>query len=102
MRPLLLLLAMVQFPAISAANEPPESFLRQLSETDRFMSGRPVAPRPTGQGQSVLFLRAQPRSKVQSLFAFDVATGKSSELLSPEALLKGAAEKLSAEEKARL
>ena len=78
-----------------------DAFLRAYSETRRFMSGRPSAPRITPDEKTVLFLRGQPRAPVQTLFAFDVATGETKEILTPEALLKGAEETLTAEEKAR-
>ncbi|RKH65150.1 S9 family peptidase [Corallococcus aberystwythensis] len=79
----------------------PSSFLRQYAETGRFMNGRPVSARITPDEKSVLFLRASPTSNVRMLYAFDVATGQTRELLTPEALLKGAEETLSPEEKAR-
>ncbi|RKH60425.1 S9 family peptidase [Corallococcus interemptor] len=77
------------------------SFLRQYAETGRFMNGRPVSARITPDEKSVLFLRTSPTSNVRMLYAFDVASGQPRELLTPEALLKGAEETLSAEEKAR-
>src|SRR5262249_35736039 len=52
-------------------------------------------------GKAVLFLRSQPRIPKLSLYEFEVATGKTRELLTPEKLLKGAEEHLSPEEKAR-
>ena len=76
-------------------------FLRDYAETRGFMLGRPVKAKPTPDGKSVLFLRAQPRVAKLRLYEFDVATRATRELLSPEALLKGAAENLSPEEKAR-
>ncbi|HSP81110.1 MAG TPA: DPP IV N-terminal domain-containing protein [Myxococcaceae bacterium] len=78
-----------------------DTFLRDYSETRRFMSGRPVNARITPDEKTVLFLRGQPRAPIQTLFAFDVATGETKELLTPEALLQGAEEQLSPEEKAR-
>jgi dipeptidyl-peptidase-4 len=65
------------------------------------MLGRPLRPQPTPDGKAVLFLRSGPRSSRLSLYEFDVASGMTRELLTPEQLLKGAEEKLSAEEKAR-
>lgn len=78
-----------------------DPFLQQYSETRRFMSGRPVKPRITVDEKTVLFLRAQPQSSTQTLFAFDVATGATKELLTPAVLLKGVEETLSVEEAAR-
>ncbi|MBN1204911.1 MAG: DPP IV N-terminal domain-containing protein [Myxococcaceae bacterium] len=88
-------------PARPLADRKTDTFLRQYSETRRFMSGRPGRPRITPDEKTILFLRAQPHSATQTLFAFDVATGTTKELLTPEALLKGSEEQLSVEEKAR-
>jgi dipeptidyl-peptidase-4 len=76
-------------------------FLRTYAETGRFMLGRPVRPRPTPDGKAVLFLRGTARSGHLRLYEFDVASGNTRELLTPEQVLKGAEEKLSPEEKAR-
>ncbi len=77
------------------------SYLRNYSETRAFMLGRPVKAKPTPDGKAVLFLRAKERSPQQSLYQFDIATGKVTELLTPEGVLHGAVEHLSATEKAR-
>ena len=78
------------------------TFLRQYAETRGFMLGRPVKPKFTKDGKQLLFLRAEgPKTPKLSLFEFDIASGKTRELLSPEILLKGAEENLSPEEKAR-
>jgi dipeptidyl-peptidase-4 len=74
------------------------TYLRTLAQTRSFQLGRPVHPVPTPDGKAVLFLRSEPRASKLSLF--EVATGKTRELLTPEQVLKGATEKLSAEEKA--
>jgi len=79
----------------------PDTFLQQFAETRRFMSGRPTRPRITPDEKTILFLRAQPTSATQTLFAFDVATGETKELLTPEAILKGTEETLTVEEQAR-
>lgn len=91
-----------------ASAAPPErrtpldaSFLRDYAETRGFLLGRPVKPKPTPDGKAVLFLRAQARVPKMSLYEFDVATGKTRELLTPEKLLQGAEENLTPEEKAR-
>jgi len=76
-------------------------FLRTYAETRGFMLGRPVRPTPTPDGKAVLFLRSQARVAKLRLYEFDVATGATRELLTPEQVLKGVAEKLSPEEKAR-
>jgi dipeptidyl-peptidase-4 len=76
-------------------------YLRDHAETRGFMLGRPVKAKPTPDGKAVLFLRSEPRKPKLGLFEFDVASGKTRELLTPEKLLKGAEEKLSPEEKAR-
>jgi dipeptidyl-peptidase-4 len=76
-------------------------FLRDLAETRNFNLGRPVRATPTPDGKAVLFLRAQARVPQLRLYEFDVATGRTRELLTPEQILKGAEEQLSPEEKAR-
>ena len=100
------LLVVALCPMFLAADQPvtkplDASFLRQYSETRGFMLGRPVNPKPTPDGKHVLFLRSPAKSPKRSLFEFDVATGKTRELLTADALLKGAEEKLTPEEKAR-
>src|SRR5262245_2483356 len=77
------------------------TFLKEFAETRGFMLGRPQKPKFTPDGMSVLFLRAEAKSPKMKLFEFDVATGKTKELLSPEMLLKGGEENLTPEEKAR-
>src|SRR5262245_3585727 len=77
------------------------SYLRDHAATRGFMLGRPVKPTPTPEGKAVLFLRSEARKAQLSLFEFEVATGKAHELLTPAKVLKGAEERLSAEEKAR-
>ena len=76
------------------------TYLRTLAQTRGFQLGRPVRPLLTPDGKAVLFLRSEPRASKLSLFEFDVASGKTRALLTPEQVLKGAEEKLSAEEKA--
>lgn len=76
-------------------------YLRSYAETRGFMLGRPVKAKPSPDGKSVLFLRAQARIAKQALYIFDVESKTTKELLTPEAVLKGAEEHLSAEEKAR-
>jgi dipeptidyl-peptidase-4 len=89
-------------PTPPARNVPLDAnYLRDHAETRGFLLGRPVRAKPTPDGKHVLFLRSQPRKARLALYEFDVATGKTRELLTPEQLLKGAEEKLSPEEKAR-
>jgi dipeptidyl-peptidase 4 len=99
--------ALAAGPAAAQAPNPAKDapldtrYLRDHAQTRGFMLGRPTGARPTPDGKAVLFLRAQARVPKLSLYEFDVATGKTRELLTPEQLLKGAEEKLSPEEKAR-
>jgi dipeptidyl-peptidase-4 len=89
-------------PANPMINAPPDTrYLRDHAETRGFMLGRPVGAKPTPDGKAVLFLRAQARVPKLRLYEFDVASGKTRELLTPEQVLKGAEEHLSPEEKAR-
>ncbi|NBD13961.1 S9 family peptidase [Corallococcus silvisoli] len=90
--------ALAQEGTSQALAQTGNTFLRQYAETGRFMNGRPVGARVTPDEQSVLFLRTSPTSNVRMLYAFDVASGQTRELLTPEALLKGGEEKLSPEE----
>src|SRR5215218_6844869 len=76
-------------------------FLKDYSQTRGFMLGRPVRPKVAPDGKSVLFLRAKPRVAKMSLYELDVSSGKTRELMTPEAVLKGALENLTPEEKAR-
>src|SRR5687768_4238836 len=101
MRTLLVALLVLGSVPVFAQQPPPktmsasqDAFLRDFSETRRFMSGRPVNPSITPDEKTVLFLRGQPRAPIQTLFAFDVASGETKELLTPEAILKGLEETL--------
>src|SRR6516164_3620435 len=85
--------AFLPIPAAAPAADPAKdapvdtSYLRDHAETRGFMLGRPTRPRPTPDGKAVLFLRAQPRVPRLRLYEFDVGTGKTRELLTPEDLL---------------
>ena len=84
------------------AAPPEDTFLRDYAETRGFMLGRPVNATPTPDGKAVIFLRAKSaREPSQELYEFDVASGQTRRLLAPGDALRGAAEKLSPEEKAR-
>ena len=78
-----------------------DQFLRELAVTRSYNLGRPTHAEPTPDGKTVLFLRTEPRSPVSSLYAFDVATGRTRVLLTPAQILKGAQEKLSRAERAQ-
>src|SRR5439155_12955531 len=87
----------------SASSEPPEQQkrLRELAETRDYTLGRPVNAIPTPDGSAVLFLRSGPRDPVLHLYDLAAGTGQAREVLDPVALLPGAEEHLSVEEKAR-
>jgi len=76
-------------------------FLEDYASTYRYRLGRPTAIRVTPDGRAVLFLRSGPRSFVRNLYELDVKTGKERELLTAQAILRGAEEQLTAEEQAR-
>jgi dipeptidyl-peptidase-4 len=78
------------------------AFLREFAETRRYLAGRPVQVKVTGDLTSALFLRSEAKDARQMLFELDLSTGQTRELLTPEAVLQGAAERLTAAEKARL
>jgi dipeptidyl-peptidase 4 len=104
--PLAVLIALGSAPGRAAAQgpgavPPHPGFLRAFAETRAFLLGRPTKIQPTPDGRAVLFLRTPPRQPNLALFELDLASGKSRELVTPAALLGGAEEKLSTEEKAR-
>jgi dipeptidyl-peptidase-4 len=108
MTPLILsacFLSLAQPPAAAglSMNDQPidTSFLRLYAETRGFMLGRPAKPKFSPDGKTVFFLRSEAKNPKQSLYAFDVASKETKLLLSPEMLLGGKDEQLSAEEKAR-
>lgn len=78
-----------------------KGFLADFAKTYRFRLGQPRSMQFTPDGKTILFLRSGARSFVQDLYALDVATGNEKVVLTAKSLLKGAAEHLSAEEKAR-
>lgn len=78
------------------------NFLHEYAETRRYLGGRPVSVQVTPDGHSALFLRSGAKDSRQSLFELDLASGTTHELLTPEQVLQGAVERLSAAEKARL
>ncbi len=83
------------------AEESQLKFFRDLAETRNYTLGRPVAPRLTPDGQTVIYLRGGPRDPVLRLYEFALPSGPERELLTPAQLLGGTEEKLTAEEKAR-
>ncbi len=72
-----------------------------VAATRSYSLGIPTGAEPTPDGKSVLYLRSGPRDTVQHLYEFDIATNQERELVTPDALLGGKQEELSAEEKAR-
>jgi len=92
--------------ARTASAQPPAltnvEFLEAYAATNRFRLGQPTAIKVAPGGNAVLFLRAQgPRSFVQDLWTFDIATGRERVLLTADQILRGAEERLSADELAR-
>jgi dipeptidyl-peptidase-4 len=80
---------------------PDAGFLDQYAATRRFQAGLPTTIRVTPGSEAVLFLRSGPRDFVQSLYEFDVASGKERVLLRAEDIQsRSGEEKLSAEERA--
>jgi dipeptidyl-peptidase-4 len=97
--PLLAAAAAAPFAPPIAAQE--SSCFADLAATRSYSAGQPVQPTPTPDGAAVLYLRSGPRDAIQRLYELTVATRAERELVTPEALLRGAEESLSAEEKAR-
>jgi dipeptidyl-peptidase 4 len=76
-------------------------YFRELVETRNYSLGQPVLPKITPDGKSVVFLRGGARNPVLRLYEFTIADGKLREILTPEKLLQGAEENLTAEERSR-
>jgi dipeptidyl-peptidase-4 len=76
-------------------------YFRELVETRNYSLGQPVSPKITPDGKAVVFLRGGARDPVLRLYEFTIADGKLREILTPEKLLQGAEEKLTAEERSR-
>src|SRR4051812_31570700 len=93
------------FCAASLFAAEPESsdlrYFRELVETRNYSLGQPVLPKLTPDGKAVVFLRGGARDPVLRLYEFTIADGKLREILTPEKILNGTEEKLTAEEKSR-
>src|SRR5438477_10921419 len=76
-------------------------YFRELVETRNYSLGQPVSPQMTPDGKAVIFLRGGARDPVLRLYEFTIADGSLREVLTPEKLLQGGEEKLTAEEKSR-
>ena len=76
-------------------------YFRELVETRNYSLGQPVSPQLTPDGKAVVFLRGGARDPVLRLYEFTITGGSLREVLTPEKLLQGGEEKLSAEEKSR-
>ncbi len=96
---LLLGLALVAAPPPAPASP---SFLRELAETRAYRAGLPSRATVVPGGAEVIFLRSGPRGGVMSLFATEMATGKTRELLTADALLASDPGELTDAERARL
>lgn len=91
-------------PLSSRAAQPESAdlrYFRELVETRTYSLGQPVSPQLTPDGAAVIFLRGGARDPVLRLYEFTIADQQLREILTPEQLLKGADEKLSAEERSR-
>jgi len=94
----------VLFVCSSRAAEPELAdlrYFRELVETRNYSLGQPVSPQLTPDGKAVVFLRGGARDPVLRLYEFTIADGSLREILTPEKLLQGAEEKLTAEERSR-
>lgn len=76
-------------------------YFRELVETRNYSLGQPVSPQITPDGKTVIFLRGGARDPVLRLYEFTTAGETLREILTPEKLLQGAEEKLTAEERSR-
>src|SRR5438270_13082914 len=90
---------------VSLLGAEPESadlrYFRELVETRNYSLGQPVSPQMTPDGKAVIFLRGGARDPVLRLYEFTIADGSLREILTPEKLLQGAVENLTAEERSR-
>jgi dipeptidyl-peptidase 4 len=86
---------------MNAAESIIDPFLKDFAETRGFTLGRPVKPRFSSDGQSVLFLRSEATNGKLALFELDLQTKQTRQILTADEILKGAEEQLSPEEKAR-
>lgn len=84
-------------PAMAAGG----SCFADLAATHNYTNGLPVKATPTPDSKAVIYLRSGPRDRIQHLYEFDLATKTEREIVTPEKLLAGATEQLSAEERAR-
>lgn len=99
-RLLVLFTALASF--VGAADEDANlKYFRDLAETRGYSLGRPVAPKLTPDGKTVIYLRGGPRDPVLRLYEYPLPAGPERELLTPAQLLGSAEEELTAEEKAR-
>jgi dipeptidyl-peptidase 4 len=87
--------------AAALAASPDTHCFDEVAATRGYSLGTPVGAVPTPDGKTVLYLRSGPRDTIQHLFEYTLATGKERELITPNTLLGGKQEQLSAEEKAR-
>src|SRR5258708_3844858 len=100
-------LALSAFTALSALTafadtSDSDHYLEALAATQNFSLGRPIQAMPTADGKSVIFLRtASSRDRTTGLYRFDVASGQTEELATPEKLQGEQTENLSPEDKMR-
>src|SRR5260221_420621 len=79
-----------------------DHYLEALAATQNFSLGRPIQAMPTADGKSVIFLRtASSRDRTTGLYRFDIASGQTEELATPEKLQGEQTENLSPEDKMR-
>jgi dipeptidyl-peptidase-4 len=89
-------------PSFHAADEDANlKYFRDIAETRGYSLGRPVSPKLTPDGGTVIYLRGGPRDPVLRIYEFPLPAGPERELLAPTRLLGTEEEKLTAEEKAR-
>ena len=96
-----LICAAALLAGLPAAAETASDCFYDLAATRNYELGYAAKAMPTPDGKAVIYLRASARDATQHLYEYDLASGAERELVTPEALLGGAAETLSVEEKAR-
>jgi dipeptidyl-peptidase 4 len=101
LRSTVVLATLLAVSAVGRASDT-DPFLQTLAETQNFSLGRPIEPMPTADGKSVIFLRSDSsRDRATGLYRFDVASGQTEQLATPERLSGDQNGNLSPEEKMR-
>lgn len=78
-----------------------DGFLDTLTATNGFILGLPTTARATPDAKTIVFLRSGSRDRVNSIYGFDVETGRTRTIIEPNRILGEGGETLTPEEVAR-